>query len=1076
MSKVLYRTIFKRAYRKLIFFLYLSIFSLSSYSQEGGEDFSLLSQKEKEDFLEKEILPTSFSSNESSSLEISIESSDLASTFIIEKQQGEDSLILLEGDVLLFLKDKKTNTTHKIQADFILWNETQKTLFARDNLSYLYSNSGQNQLMKGDSLYLDWDNQEFFIEGVLGQTSEESSFEDFYFSFGGKSLKAKSLEGLPDRLLFIRDGFVTTSDINNPYYRLEAKKIWIIGEEEWAVLGATLYMGEVPIFYFPYYFHTNKKIFFYPQIGFDPYRGAFLNTTTYLIGEKTNDLNAFLYEDNLNISNFYKTKREEGIWLSSTDSLLESLDYLKLIVDLYFNLGAYLAVDFVFSEANSFNRGHFGLGFSRTLYPHSGDFFYPFPEDLPNKPTFKDRFDINKTYFFGLEIPLRWVLFWENETTRNNWKFSFKGESYSDSYVYRDFLSQRTENSSPWMSFVLTPYSPYLGVLPNFDYSYSDSGALWDFEIDPLVTFYSQNFTLLYEKENLDPFYLKEIRWEILRAGLFWTAHSDDRYSIYSPSSSWFFLKEAHFPQTQFYMRGALWEWENKSPYQNSSIIVSSEKEEEDFIAPLAFEKEFTFEKPKRDSSFGLYYIYKPYLDISASWNTDNWLYPYEANIQDVERFSAQGSDYFLLEGIGAFWGKYLVVTSQTNLLTNWTVYMYEQEFFKNSRYTTNNISLEETFSLGSYFFQDYYFFKNSYISQTLSFTLFSFTQSYQAGIDSQEWGYLGSKNSLNKNETELYLEFSGRRGGLSHSLKIDYPYSFWKFEEKIKGWLDFYPFKAETSWGYSLYNGDYNPYLWNSSVIYQPLSNIYVQSNFYWNMKEGKADSFDFFFKVFLFELGLYYKDTTPYDFNSILGEWEVREGYENGETLFMPYKLRLALVGDIYKTSLLKGRGVFFISLDTGYESLLNRFTENEFWFKWSIGFRLNNFTEFTLSSFSNNTQMFRYSKRQMNQIGYPDLRISFWKDLWKSLSFWDRQSLKDSNFKWQWMELRMRQVFYDWYWQLTWQVGPYRYEKNGIPEVSLKQSFSLSVQWTPMRSIRSYLVKEKENGYSTGIGEDP
>jgi LPS-assembly protein len=69
----------------------------------------------------------------------------------------------------------------------------------------------------------------------------------------------EKLSGLLNReknatnILTATNSFVTTDDISNPAYRVRAKRIVIIPGKSVEMWNAVLYLGDVPVFYFPYY-------------------------------------------------------------------------------------------------------------------------------------------------------------------------------------------------------------------------------------------------------------------------------------------------------------------------------------------------------------------------------------------------------------------------------------------------------------------------------------------------------------------------------------------------------------------------------------------------------------------------------------------------------------------------------------------------------------------------------------------------------------------------------------------------------------------------------------------------------
>ena len=76
-----------------------------------------------------------------------------------------------------------------------------------------------------------------------------------------------------------RGGYVTTDDVATPAYRLRGRRMTIVPGKHVDIYDATLLVGEVPVFYWPYYRQTLEQR---PGFKFTPgYRslyGAFLRT------------------------------------------------------------------------------------------------------------------------------------------------------------------------------------------------------------------------------------------------------------------------------------------------------------------------------------------------------------------------------------------------------------------------------------------------------------------------------------------------------------------------------------------------------------------------------------------------------------------------------------------------------------------------------------------------------------------------------------------------------------------------------------------------------------------------------
>jgi len=102
-----------------------------------------------------------------------------------------------------------------------------------------------------------------------------------------------------------RDAYVTTDDVSEPFEKIRAKYIRIIPGKSFQARHATLYLGKVPVFYFPYYSHSlegsGNRFTFTP--GARSQFGAYLlGTYTWAISEQ---LDGALHVD-------YRTRRGPG--------------------------------------------------------------------------------------------------------------------------------------------------------------------------------------------------------------------------------------------------------------------------------------------------------------------------------------------------------------------------------------------------------------------------------------------------------------------------------------------------------------------------------------------------------------------------------------------------------------------------------------------------------------------------------------------------------------------------------------------------------------------------------------------
>ena len=210
---------------------------------------------------------------------ITIEAANQSNYFRIE--QPNQRYLRLSGGVSLRLVDKKTGDVHQIKADEIVFNQTEDLLTARGNIVYTVTNSGKKEVFTGDGLTFrlnDWDG--FFIDGTSHRTQQVNN-KPIDFAFSGKYISRSK-----ENIVVMDGGSITSSTANPPYYTIRARKIWVLAQGEWGLQDAVIYVGHVPVLYFPFFFKPGDQAIFHPAVGYQSRNGSFLQTTVYIVGQK----------------------------------------------------------------------------------------------------------------------------------------------------------------------------------------------------------------------------------------------------------------------------------------------------------------------------------------------------------------------------------------------------------------------------------------------------------------------------------------------------------------------------------------------------------------------------------------------------------------------------------------------------------------------------------------------------------------------------------------------------------------------------------------------------------------------
>ncbi len=332
---------------------------------------------------------------------IIVESARSTDYFTLEGVK-EDYLIL-EGDVRVEFRDTGAGVSHRVAAERLIVNQTRRTLSASGGVSYeLVRKTGAPEIFRGESFTFDmagWGGLILDGRGQSERTLEEGS-APVTFYYRGVSIIRRENE-----TVILRDGSVTSSVAEDPYWQIAASRIWVLGPGEWAIRAGVLQVGRVPLFYLPFFYKPGDEILVHPSLGYRNREGSFIQTTTYLIGEaeqKPGTL-SFLrltgdddsYDTEVEGIFLHKVKKEAkaGEGAAPTDG---GKDILKVMVDYYSRLGGFAGLLLVLDPVWTLKGG---IGWTRTLF-ESGGVYRPF--DVGSTKS-----EWNTVDFGAAEIPFR---------------------------------------------------------------------------------------------------------------------------------------------------------------------------------------------------------------------------------------------------------------------------------------------------------------------------------------------------------------------------------------------------------------------------------------------------------------------------------------------------------------------------------------------------------------------------------------------------------------------------------------------------------------------------------------------
>lgn len=409
----------------------------------------------------------------------------------------EENYILLEGDVLVEFKEDEN--IHSIRAERIILNQTEDILTAEGNIEYILKQGEEEEVFTGERLSFSIESWEgvFFRGGLESEREIEGTPLTFVF-------RGESITKLANDTIVLRNGKITSCEnLQDPHYHLRARKIWVLAPNEWAITGARLYIGRIPLLYLPFFFHAGDEFFFHPVIGYKNREGNFIQTTSYLIGQKEREKSAFSFLSATEKSLNTDPRERKGLFLRPVDeedraaAAADADRSLKILLDYYSRLGLFGGIEGDFSPKGGFKGG---LGLSRSLFLVGGGY-----------ETFLDQANDyrsywNKSRLFGLEIPFRYG--WESDWLLSSGRYSFNGrfEYFSDPYFVKDFYTRSedfswtgtlggaeeiglaTVASERWnLSWELNANARFLGQQPpswlqNFSLTYLNATLFWQSE------------------------------------------------------------------------------------------------------------------------------------------------------------------------------------------------------------------------------------------------------------------------------------------------------------------------------------------------------------------------------------------------------------------------------------------------------------------------------------------------------------------------------------------------------------------------------------------------------------------
>lgn len=350
-------------------------------------------------------------------------------------EEGEGGIIRASGGVILSLVETNGDK-HSIRADQIVYDRDHSTLTARGSVRYERSSSDVTEVFAGEALSADIEDWSgVFIDGKLRKAGEGDASGNRGIVIGADTIVRRSTD-----VMVLKDGVISSCDEEDPHYKVQAGRVWLLGDKDWAVADALFSLGNVPILWLPFFYYPGDELVFHPVIGYRSREGRFVQTTTYLIGAKpasTTTTSILSFKD----TGVDKPTQLKGLYLRRVKGTRPKDEgTLKVMADLYSGLGAFAGLQGSLSKIGFLSKTDLflGLGLSRSLFDKSSTagIYTPFVADGKWESVW------NSSDFFGFKAPFRYGLDISTAMQQGGISASLALPLYSDPFFDYDFRNR----------------------------------------------------------------------------------------------------------------------------------------------------------------------------------------------------------------------------------------------------------------------------------------------------------------------------------------------------------------------------------------------------------------------------------------------------------------------------------------------------------------------------------------------------------------------------------------------------------------------------------------------------------
>jgi lipopolysaccharide assembly outer membrane protein LptD (OstA) len=1005
--------------------------------------------------------------------------------------------IMLSGGVELSVDSDGSVTV--VKADEVRYNRETRMIYARGSVTLEErKQDGSTENLTAEVLLLNTET----LEGVF-DNARIVSLENIKPSASGSSGVAAGPTGSNPSIIVsseimgksaqntiaFKNGSLTFCDEeDNPHWKINASRIWLLPGNEFAFFNALLYVGNIPVFYLPFFYYPKDELVFNPVVGYEGRRGFFTQTTTYIIGRKPIETDtsgdamiSFLKQSE------YKEQRLEGLILRNLDEDLKVIprDYLKLVADYYSNLGWLMGIDGKFAPNTAVPQLDFSFftGFSRTVFRTLENANVYTIYGTQTGKVFQD-----ESNFLGTQMPFRYKA---NVNVRITQPFalSLAMPLYSDVYFESDFLKTRSETMD-WLNYLIsseatkfdseTAQTEVASFSWNLDSSYNVPVA----PLNPYLSSLSLTFgsSLLFSnKENQQIMQNQEIRSVSPARKFYYPAQSTPARAVVSFAGTIFQYpwtqsqpkREKHIDDEARNAARELQAPEGIKPAAGAEAEDSAAKSETPVLDISALPTMLPAVTPENMPGG---FTYK--LGYSVSTDVTNQLSFVPPTLpEDFDWNKVLSSMVTLRSPVtltsNTAWRDNFI--GMTNTLSFSPIYQshpilresgtaanttegYSPSYIQsiqNSDYGAQKLdtTLANAVTLKPFVYNK--IFADSNISWNTNLNVIR--TEYIGTFDKPEWEYHKPKwDDTSITAHTLNVTLTAREGKFSQSVTLT---------SNLPPRIDYYGYSTTLGFPYvtlTVQNGVGQRSKIDETWKFDPLRETLSVKLFSDKLTLSQSYTYDIEEKVStaLQTSAAGYGLSFAYNMQYTYGyDMTPQNTYKTRlEREFLPVSLSLLYNMPSNKIALWKNRIAFTPSLSTNIVYDLLRPTQSYFTFVPKITFSVHQFLDISFSATSRNNVIYRYFQHLDDLSIVVPGETDMFKDLLNSFAFGDDRLRQESGFKLQSLTLSVKHELHDWLLTSSLTIEPRLIRDKPPYYYDMSPFFTISVLWRPMQSIKT------------------